>query len=658
MMSIIKDFLRRMLMMINLRKKRKSFTVSTLITFFIVAMLVISGPAQAVQVSINTYNINDREIGETGFFYVNITIGANERIPIANISVVGLPNIPGSPGGELLFNVSDFNSVGAYVIKDNYNISLIDRHGWVGGYGYGYGYDNNNKIAPYYGYGNVSQFYGYGYGYGYDYGYGYGYGYGNPDTYTSLNYKITVDTTGAEPKVYDIVAKVNTGRGVLFQESESFELIDNTPPASVTDLHNTTYAQTYINWTWIDPADADFANVSVWIDGTFKDNVSKGTQFYNAMGFAPDTEHTIATRTMDKSGNTNLTWVNRTDRTAPTPPASTIQVTIEINPQTINLNSNGVITVSVLNNTPAGFDVADINVSTVRFAGNAIALSSNIAANKLILKFNTKDTNIQCGDTQATLTGKTYTGEDIVGSVSIVTGGCGGSSSSSGGSSSRSSNSGGGGGGSMGSRESFDNIVMHEEIDGDLRADHSVAFNFSKAGLRIKEILIKGKENEVVSVRVEALKGKPRQVDISISDAKYINIVVSTKKIKEAQIMFMVENYWIQSAGISRDNLKLYRWSGGNWSQLETIMIAQDANYTYYKANTTGFSSFAIAKLEAEKEKQFGTISGNGLSSTVTETPEATTESPSKKAPLINPAVIVGLIALIAAIKRKYIFKR
>jgi len=92
---------------------------------------------------------------------------------------------------------------------------------------------------------------------------------------------------------------------------------DSTPPASITNLTNVSYAQTHINWTWTDPADLDFVHVSVWMDGVFKDNVSKGMQFYNATGFALDTEHTIATRTVDTSGNINQTWVNHTARTAP-----------------------------------------------------------------------------------------------------------------------------------------------------------------------------------------------------------------------------------------------------------------------------------------------------------------------------------------------------
>jgi PGF-pre-PGF domain-containing protein len=661
--------------MVGMRKKEKSFTVSALITLFIVAMLVISGPAQAVQVSIDTNNINGRAVGETAFFYVNITIGANERIPIANISVEGLPDIPGSPGGVLIFNVSDFNSVGAYVIKNNYNISLADRHGWVGGYGYGYGYDNNNKIAPYNGYGNMSQFYGYGYGYdyGYDYGYGYGYshgygygygyGYGNPDTYTSLNYKITVDTTGAKPQVYDIVAKVNTDRGVLFHESESFELTDNIPPASVTDLHNMTYAQTYINWTWTDPADADFSKVIVSIDGGSPVDVLEGTEFYNATGFAPDTEHTISTRTMDASGNINSTWVNRTDRTAPTPPASTIQVTIEISPQTINLNSNGVITVSLLNNTPAGFDVADINVSTVRFADNAIALSSNIAANKLILKFNTKDTNIQCGDTQAILTGKIYTGEVIVGSASIVTGGCGGGGSSSG----SSSISGGGGGGGT-SDENYSNIEIKEKHDGHIYKDIAISYAFTNKNNPILFINITGNVNagEITTV-IEVLRKKSSLVKSPAPGIVYKNLNIwvgtsgfaVTKNIKKAVVRFRVENSMISNNNLASSDIKLVKWDGSQWIQLETTEVAKDSIYTYYDAKANSFSPYAITGFKGE-DTPVATQPGIAPKVIGTDTP-ATTLELSKEAPS-NSLAIIGAIVLIAIvavvyIKRKEIFK-
>jgi hypothetical protein len=92
---------------------------------------------------------------------------------------------------------------------------------------------------------------------------------------------------------------------------------DTTPPASIINLKNTTYASTYINWTWNDPADADLSHVMVYLNSCFQINVSKGSQFYNATELTLDTAYTIGTRTVDRNGNINRTLVNHTTRTAP-----------------------------------------------------------------------------------------------------------------------------------------------------------------------------------------------------------------------------------------------------------------------------------------------------------------------------------------------------
>jgi len=92
---------------------------------------------------------------------------------------------------------------------------------------------------------------------------------------------------------------------------------DETPPGSVTQLHNLTYASTLVNWSWTEPADPDLARVMVYLDGAFRTNVSKGTCFYAATGLTPNTLYTIGTHTVDTSGNVNFIWVNHTARTAP-----------------------------------------------------------------------------------------------------------------------------------------------------------------------------------------------------------------------------------------------------------------------------------------------------------------------------------------------------
>lgn len=93
-----------------------------------------------------------------------------------------------------------------------------------------------------------------------------------------------------------------------------------------------------------------------------------------------------------------------------------IQVSMEIKPESINPRSKGRIKVTIFNDTPPGFDVASINISSVRFGpAGASVVKSETPTDKLILHFNTEDTGIQCGDTQANLTGKTNVGLDIRG---------------------------------------------------------------------------------------------------------------------------------------------------------------------------------------------------------------------------------------------------
>ncbi|TKY91895.1 MAG: hypothetical protein C5S46_03490 [Candidatus Methanomarinus sp.] len=101
---------------------------------------------------------------------------------------------------------------------------------------------------------------------------------------------------------------------------------DNTPPLSIIGLDDSTIGQTYINWTWTDPSDSDFADVMIYLNGTFITNVSKDVEHYNATGLTPDTNYTISTHTIDTSGNINNTWVNDSATTEYdyTPPLSII----------------------------------------------------------------------------------------------------------------------------------------------------------------------------------------------------------------------------------------------------------------------------------------------------------------------------------------------
>jgi hypothetical protein len=97
----------------------------------------------------------------------------------------------------------------------------------------------------------------------------------------------------------------------------------------------------------------------------------------------------------------------------------------------INPNNRGVIPVAIL--TTASFEATAVDVSTVRFGRTGREAASVRSAvedvdadgdRDLLLNFNTRDTGIQCGDTSASLTGRTFNGEVIQGSDAIRTVGC------------------------------------------------------------------------------------------------------------------------------------------------------------------------------------------------------------------------------------------
>ena len=116
--------------------------------------------------------------------------------------------------------------------------------------------------------------------------------------------------------------------------------INPIPPASISNLHNTTYNQNSITWTWTDPSSSDFNHVMIYLNNAFQGNVTKGTQVYSATGLSPSTAYTIGTRTVGITGLVNTTWVNQTATTAPETPTPVPPTSISnLHNTTYNQNS-------------------------------------------------------------------------------------------------------------------------------------------------------------------------------------------------------------------------------------------------------------------------------------------------------------------------------
>ena len=82
---------------------------------------------------------------------------------------------------------------------------------------------------------------------------------------------------------------------------------DTTPPAKITNLQNPSKSQSWIYWTWNNPADLDFNSTIVYVDAVNKINTTNN--YYNSTNLTCNTTHNILINTKDNSGNINNTPV-------------------------------------------------------------------------------------------------------------------------------------------------------------------------------------------------------------------------------------------------------------------------------------------------------------------------------------------------------------
>jgi len=103
----------------------------------------------------------------------------------------------------------------------------------------------------------------------------------------------------------------------MFYEPAYFEYFsDEDAPTSVTNL-TAVVGVSWLNWTWTNPSDPDFNHTELHLNSTFLTNIPAPQNYYNITGLLPDTLYELSTRTVDTSGNINLTWVNDTASTLP-----------------------------------------------------------------------------------------------------------------------------------------------------------------------------------------------------------------------------------------------------------------------------------------------------------------------------------------------------
>ena len=191
---------------------------------------------------------------------------------------------------------------------------------------------------------------------------------------------------------------------------------------------------------------------------------------------------------------------------------------------------------------------------------------------------------------------------------------------------------------------------------GDIKANEvTIITGFNvKSNIDAIAILLK-KFAPDVKVIAKVLFDKPSSIIEPPRGHVYSYVDISIPKIQptdisSAEIRFQIEKTWLASNNVARDSVWLARFSGDAWQRLDTQFGWEDRKYSYYIAQTPGFSTFAIV----------ADLSGAVAPEAVTETPEETETGGVLKAPTLffhlprsfalpNPKVTtITIITLIA----------
>ncbi|WP_333786917.1 PGF-pre-PGF domain-containing protein [Methanomethylovorans sp.] len=359
-------------------------------------------------------------------------------------------------------------------------------------------------------------------------------------------------------------------------DSATTKITDRTPPAPVTDLNETGIGASWIYWTWTNPADQDFSNVRIYIDGAFV--TTTPNNYYNATGLSNGVEHAIAIETVDTSGNINTAQV--------TDPATTLKL-----PVISNVAGKSIKTTSITLEWDASDDTATVQISV-----NGILLDTVTGSSYVHSDLNRSTTY---NYTLVPFNQNGLKGEAVSISLTTFSSSSGGGGSSGG--SSKSSS--GGGGGGAGSVEDFANVAVKDVDSEYLRTNSNVTYEFTREGNAIQSVRFYSLKNsgEITST-IEVLNNRSK---LSLIDPeglvyKYINIWVgkagfaTSDNIRDARVEFRVNNSWMEEMAISADEIKLQRYNGTAWEILPTILESNTTGYSIFEAQTPGFSPFAI----------------------------------------------------------------
>ncbi|MCZ7355916.1 MAG: PGF-pre-PGF domain-containing protein [Candidatus Methanoperedens sp.] len=531
--------------MVDGKKRKGSLIASTVITMIIVTMLIFSGPiAQALLVTLNA-DKTSVQIGEAAENKITFTTWVNlsrpdNTVPIQRVFL----NLSGNSPRSFSFDLNG-NDIRGTAFPSEITIASPGGDPWGGGnFGTGYGYDFNTGV-------------------GYNFGYGYGYGDGtNP---LNRSFIITLNTSMMFDGSYTSKTNVYAAGSSLAQGFTSTPFSFTLTPRMI----NTTV-------------------------GSFPANTTQDS------GIIPSPIGNI--QYIVTSNSTTIPVMINVTVSVQAPSGST-----DITSFTSGAIPNIYFNISVSN--PAWF----ANISNIQFRGyyNASNIPSTVAESTLRpYRFATNWQRLDCGAGEICAptigltdgailyaAGVNTTGDYVWANLSrLSTFGIAGTvsvSAPSGGSSG-----GTGGGGGVVSGEPFANIVKSETHDMDLVSNAPVKYTFTTPEIGIYQVVVTNKESENgISLRAEILKGTSKLVAANPPGTVYknVNLWIGTQRVNSVLIRFKVDNTWLTNNNVAAGDVKLLKWDGSQWTQLDTAQTTADSASTSYEAKSSTLSIFAIS---------------------------------------------------------------
>jgi PGF-pre-PGF domain-containing protein len=161
----------------------------------------------------------------------------------------------------------------------------------------------------------------------------------------------------------------------------------------------------------------------------------------------------------------------------------------------------------------------------------------------------------------------------------------------------------GGGGGGSGTSEDAENIYIREVKSVNILSDTNVTYQFSEKENPIEYIAYYSLKNAgQITSSIEVLKN----VSVTATNVppgtvyKHVNIWVgkhgyaTEENIKGAVIGFKVPKEWMEINGFDASSIRICRFNNGEWRELQTNTAGEDQEFFFFKAETPGFSPFAI----------------------------------------------------------------